>query len=152
MIPTEDRGRAGETRERRSVSDHCRSNEVQAGAGGASRKTIGARLLGNAWRRLKSSPRWAAPATYIWAAGGSRLRASPSFYFCLCGYYRRGPGVDRSRRRGSPGTYFVDLRSFIPGTIEAVLRAPSLFWLNASTVMIATLAWAGLAAAGRLAP
>ncbi len=41
----------------------------------------------------------------------------------------------------------AQIKAVLPGMFTAYLWAPSLFWLNTGTGMIAALAWAGLAAA-----
>lgn len=43
--------------------------------------------------------------------------------------------------------FFSEWTATYPNRLEAILRAPSLFWLSSSPALIATLAWTGLVAA-----
>jgi hypothetical protein len=104
------------------------------------------RLLGGAWWRIKEFSALAADATYLvprWIV----LRAVGIIYaFVFTGIISEAPALIGPHGLVPLAGFFSEWAKTHPNFIEAFLRAPSLFWLNASPGMIATLAWGGLAA------
>ena len=103
-------------------------------------------LPGKAWQRIKDFS-GLGDATYLWPRWIVLRAVGIVYRFVFGGIIREGQALVGPRGIAPLSEFFTQLHQRFPSTIEALIRAPSLFWLNTSAGMITFLSWAGFAAA-----
>ena len=103
-------------------------------------------LPGKAWQRIKDFS-GLGDATYLWPRWIVLRAVGIVYLFVFGGIIREGQALVGPRGIAPLSEFFTQLHQRFPSTIEALIRAPSLFWLNTSAGMITFLSWAGFAAA-----
>jgi len=117
-------------------------------AGSAPESTGGAtRLLRAAWQQIREFSGLAGNATYLWPRWIVLRAVGVVYIFIFAGIHREGQALIGPSGIAPLGEFFTELHQNIPSTFEALVRVPSLFWLNTSAGMITFLTWAGLLAA-----
>ncbi len=86
-------------------------------------------------------------ATYLWPRWLVLRAVGVVFLFVFGNIVAQSEALLAPNGLAQLDEFFASLRQVSPNGFVAFLRAPSLFWLNTSTTMIAALGWAGLLAA-----
>ena len=107
-------------------------------------------LAGKAWRRLKDFSGAGGNATYLWPRWIVLRAVGIVYLYVFAGIIREGQALVGPRGIAPLGEFFAQLHQTFPNTLEALVRAPSLFWFGTSAGMITFLSWAGLIAAAAL--
>jgi hypothetical protein len=106
-----------------------------------------ARLPGKLWSRLKDFSGIGGDATYLWPRWLVLRAVGLVYIFIFAGIVVESRVIIGPAGVAPLDGFLAEIRQLYPGPLASFLAAPSLFWMNTSTGMIATLAWTGLAAA-----
>jgi hypothetical protein len=103
------------------------------------------------WQRLVSAPLdfagFRTDATFLWTRWLVLRAVGVVFIFIFAGIIAEGQAFLAPNGIAQLGEFFDQLHKTFPSTAEALIRAPSLFWVSTSPLMISLLAWGGLIAA-----
>jgi hypothetical protein len=99
------------------------------------------------WHGVREFSGLTGTATYLWPRWVVLRAVGVVFMFVFAGIHREGMALIGPSGLAPLGDFFTELHKNFPSTIEAFIRAPSLFWLNHSAGMITLLTWVGLLAA-----
>ncbi|MBC7365639.1 MAG: lipase maturation factor family protein [Undibacterium sp.] len=102
------------------------------------------------WLTVREFSGFAANATYLWPRWLVLRAVGFVFLFVFSGII-----VESRALIGPDGIvpldeFFRQLRGLFPGAADALISAPTLFWLSTAPAFITTLAWGGLVAAAAL--
>lgn len=103
--------------------------------------------LGGLWQRLREFSGAAGNATYLWPRWIVLRAVGVVYLFVFGGIIAEGQALVGPRGIAPLGEFFTKLHQTLPHTLEAFIRAPSLFWLSTGAGMVTFLGWAGLVAA-----
>jgi len=104
-------------------------------------------LLSRAWDEVKEFSGLGREATYLWPRWLVLRAVGLVFILVFAGILEEGQAIVGPTGIAQLDKFFTQLHQLFPNRLDAFLHAPSLFWLNTSAAMIATLSWLGLAAA-----
>jgi TPR repeat protein len=99
-----------------------------------------------AWNAVKDFAGYG-DATYLWPRWLVLRAVGLLYVIAFAGVCREANAIIGPRGLTPLAGFFAETHQNYPHVLEALLRAPSLFWLNASPAMIGLLAWTGLLAA-----
>ncbi|MSU23143.1 MAG: hypothetical protein EXS32_04885 [Opitutus sp.] len=104
-------------------------------------------LPGMAWRQVREFSALGGDATYFWPRWFVLRAVGVVYLFVFAGVIAQGQALLAPNGLAQLDEFFAQIGKTFPNALEGFLHAPSLFWLNTSTGMIATLGWLGMAAA-----
>lgn len=104
-------------------------------------------FAGKAWWRIKEFSGAAGNATYLWPRWIVLRAVGIVYLFVFGGILREGQALVGPHGIAPLGEFFAKLHQAIPNSLEAFMRAPSLFWISTDGGMVTLLSWAGLVAA-----
>lgn len=124
---------------------------ISAQPGSAPAAAVGlGEILRWTWRQIRDFSGAGGNATYLWPRWIVLRAVGLVYLFIFAGILREGQALVGPHGIAPLGEFFTQLHQNIPSTLEALIRAPSLFWLNHSGSMITLLTWTGLASAAAL--
>ncbi len=100
-----------------------------------------------AWCQLREFFATGGDATFLWPRWIVLRAVGVVYLFIFAGIFAEGQALLAPNGIAQLAEYFDQLRKTFPSGFEAFLHAPSLFWLDTSSTMIAALTWVGMAAA-----
>ncbi|MCX6952855.1 MAG: lipase maturation factor family protein [Verrucomicrobia bacterium] len=104
-------------------------------------------VVGRVWWQFREFSAVGGDATFLWTRW-IVLRAVGIVYISIfAGILAEGRALIAPNGIAQLAEFFDQARKTFPFMPEALIRAPSLFWLDTGTAMIGVLAWAGLIAA-----
>ena len=106
-----------------------------------------ARLVGGIWRQLREFSAMGGGATFLWPRWLVLRAVGVVYLFIFAGIIVEARAMIGPAGVAPLDTFLTEIHQLFPGAVHSFLAAPSLFWLGTGTGLIATLAWAGLAAA-----
>ena len=102
---------------------------------------------GRVWRQARDFCGLGGTTTYLWPRWLVLRAVGIVYLFIFAGIIREGHALVGPQGIAPLGEFFTQLHQVFPRTLEALVRAPSLFWFNTDSGMITFLSWSGFIAA-----